>query len=91
MAARYCIGIHLSLCILFYSWLMPAGTAAIVLDQLTESFEYIFSPLPFFNSKMVLDAATEGIVSEIIIILFITAIPAYLIGYALFMRSLRQS
>ncbi len=90
MAARYGIGIHLSLCILFFFWLMPSGTTSMVLDQLTETFEYIFSPLPFFNSKMVLDVAIEGILSNIIILLLITAIPAYPIGYALFVRSLKQ-
>jgi len=69
---------------------MPPGTMVLVLDQLTETFEYVFSPLPFFNPKMVLDEAAEVILSKMIMVLLITAIPAYIIGYTLYIRSLKQ-
>ncbi len=42
------------------AWYLPSGSIAFGLDQLTETFEFIFSPLPLENIYMLSNtAATE--------------------------------
>jgi hypothetical protein len=67
-------------------WHMPSGSTACLFDQLTETFEFIFSPLPLQNSYLLSNPAAETIALQLIATFFITAIPSYTIGYPLFSR-----
>ncbi len=65
---------------------MPPGSIVRVIDQLNETFEFIFSSVPLGNYYMLKDAATETIAVQFILILLFTAVPSYFIGYPLFCR-----
>jgi hypothetical protein len=78
--------VHLAVFFAAIAWYMPSGSIACVLDQLTETFEFIFSPLPIQNSYMLSNPATEAIALQLIATFFITAIPSYAIGYHMFLR-----
>jgi hypothetical protein len=83
---KCCTGSHLVLSCAAIVWLMPSGSIALVFDQLTETFEYIFSPLPLTNAYMLSNAAAEAMALQLIAIFFVTAVPSYGIGYPLFLR-----
>lgn len=83
---KFCTSIHLALFFAAIVWLMPPGSVARVIDQLNETFEFIFSPVPFENYYMLKDAAAETIAVQLIVMFFVTAVPSYIIGYLLFLR-----
>ena len=83
---KFCIIVHLAVFFAAIAWHMPSGSIACVFDQLTETFEFIFSPLPLENSYMLSNPAAEAIALQLIAIFFVTAIPSYTIGYPLFLR-----
>jgi len=70
----------------FYCLVIPSKSVARVIDQLSEAFEFIFSPVPLGNYYMLKDAAAEAIAVQLIFIFFATALPSYIIGYSLFSR-----
>jgi hypothetical protein len=77
--------IHLAVFFAAIVWHMPSGSIACVLDQLTETFEFIFSPLPLENSYMLTNPVAVAMALQLIATFFITAIPSYTIGYPLFL------
>jgi hypothetical protein len=83
---KCCTRVHLALYFAAIAWLMSSGSIIRVIDQLTETFEFIFSPLPFENSYMLSDAAVDAITIQLVVLLIATAIPSYIIGYPLFSR-----
>ncbi len=83
---KFCISIHLALFFTAIVWFMPPGSVARVIDQLNETFEFIFSPVPLGNYYMLKDAAAETIAAQLILIFSVTGIPSYVIGYPLFSR-----
>jgi hypothetical protein len=83
---KFCTIVHLAVFFAAIAWHMPSGSIAFVFDQLTETFEFIFSPLPLENSYMLSNPAAEAIALQLIATFFITAIPSYAIGYPLFLR-----
>jgi hypothetical protein len=82
---KFCIIVHLAVFFAAIAWYMPSGSIACVLDQLTETFEFIFSPLPLENSYMLSNPPAAVISLQLIATFFITAIPSYTIGYPLFL------
>ncbi|HUI66905.1 MAG TPA: hypothetical protein VLX29_08950 [Nitrospirota bacterium] len=83
---KFCTIVHLAVFFAAIAWHMQAGSIACVFDQLTETFEFMFSPLPLENSYMLSNPAAEAIALQLIAIFFITGIPSYAIGYPLFLR-----
>ena len=83
---RFCTIVHLTVFFAAVAWHMQSGSLACVLDQLTETFEFIFSPLPLENYYMLLNPAAKAIELQLIATFFVTAIPSYTIGYPLFLR-----
>jgi hypothetical protein len=83
---KFCAIIHLALFLAVIVWRMPSGSIGCMFDQLTETFEFIFSPLPLKNFYMVSNPAAETIALQLIAIFFVTAVPGYMIGYPLFLR-----
>ena len=83
---KFSIIVHLAVFFAAIAWHMSSGSIACVFDQLTETFEFIFSPLPLENSYMLSNPAAEAIALQLIATFFITAIPSYAIGYPLFSR-----
>jgi hypothetical protein len=83
---RFCTIIHLAVFFVAIAWYLQSGSIACVFDQLTETFEFIFSPLPLENSYMLSNPAAEAVALQLIVTFFITAIPSYTIGYPLFLR-----
>ena len=82
---KFCIIVHLAVFFAAIAWHMPSGSIACVFDQLTETFEFIFSPLPLENSYMLSNLAAVAMAFQLIATFFITAIPSYTIGYSLFL------
>jgi hypothetical protein len=68
------------------AWHMPSGSIACVFDQWTETFEFIFSPLPLENYYLLSNPAAEATALQLTATFFITAIPSYAIGYPLLLR-----
>jgi hypothetical protein len=83
---KCCTRVHLALYLAAIAWLISAGAIIRVFDQLTETFEFIFSPLPLENFYMLSDAAVDAIIVQMVVLLLVTAIPSYIIGYPLFLR-----
>ena len=83
---KFCANVHLALFFAAIVWLMPTGSVALVIDQLNETFEFIFSPVPFENYYMLKDAAAETIAVQLLVMFFVTSVPSYIIGYPLFLR-----
>lgn len=83
---KSCTRIHLALYCCAIVWLMPLESVARVIDQLNETFEFIFSPLPLGNYYMLKDATAEAVAVRLIVIFFVTAVPSYFIGYPLILR-----
>jgi hypothetical protein len=83
---KFCTIVHLAVFFAVLGWRMPSGSIACVFDQLTETFEFMFSPLPLENSYMLSNPAAEAIALQLMAIFFVTAIPSYTIGYRLFLR-----
>ncbi len=83
---KFCTGIHLALFFSAIVLLMPPESVVRVIDQLNETFEFIFSPVPLENYYLLKDATTETIAVQLILTFFITAVPSYIIGYLLFLR-----
>lgn len=83
---KFCTSIHLALFFAVIVCFMPPGSVARVIDQLNETFEFIFSPVSFENYYMLKDAAAETIAVQLIVMFFVTAVPSYIIGYPLFLR-----
>jgi len=77
---------HLAAFFAVIAWCMPRDFIAILVDQLTETFEFIFSPLLLRNSYMLSNFAAESMALQLIAIFIVTAIPSYTIGYPLFLR-----
>jgi hypothetical protein len=88
---KFCAIVHLAMFLPAIAWFMPSGSIACVSDQLTETFEFIFSPLPLENSYMLTNPTAEAIVSQLVTIFFITAILSYKIGPYLFLRYFSNS
>jgi hypothetical protein len=86
LSFKFCIILHLASFLAAISWLMPSGSIACVFDQLTETFEFMFSPLPLENSYILSNPAAEAIALQLIATFFMMAIPSYAIGYPLFLR-----
>ena len=82
---KFCIIVHLAVFFATIAWYMPSGSIACVFDQLTETFEFIFSPLPLENFYMLSNPVAVAMASQLIATFFITAIPIYTIGYPLFL------
>ena len=87
---KFCTSIHLALFLVALVWLMPPGSVARVIDQLNETFEFIFSPVPLENYYVLKDAAATTIAVQLIVLFFVTAVPGYLIGYPLFLRYFKK-
>jgi hypothetical protein len=87
---KFCTGIHLAMFFAAIVWLMPPGSVAQVIDQLNETFEFIFSPVPLENYYMLKDATAEIIAVQMIVMFFLAAVPSYFIGYPLFLRYLNK-
>jgi hypothetical protein len=83
---KFCMIIHSGVFLAATAWHMPSGSIDCVLDQLTETFEFIFSPLPLENSYLLWNPGADAIALQLMAIFFITAIPSYTIGYPLFLR-----
>jgi hypothetical protein len=83
LSFKFCTVIHLSVFIAAIAWYIPSSSLACVLDQLIETFEFIFSPLPLKNFYMLSDPAAAAITLQLIATFVITAIPSYAIGYPL--------
>jgi hypothetical protein len=83
---KFCTIVHLAVFFAAIAWHMQSGSIASVFDQLTETFEFIFSPLPLENSYMLSNPDAEAIAWQFVAIFFVTAIPSYIIGYPLFLR-----
>jgi hypothetical protein len=83
---KFCTIVHLTVFFAAIAWHMQSGSIACLLDQLTETFEFIFSPLPFENSYMLSNPAAEAIALQLIATFIVTAIPGYTIGYLLLLR-----
>ena len=90
-ALKFSGAVHLVLCLIVVACILPPGTTILLLDQLAETFEYIYSPLPYFDAKMVIDSALEGILLQITLFFIITAVPCYVIGYRVYGRHVRQA
>jgi hypothetical protein len=82
----FCSSVHLVLFFAAIVWLMPAGSIVRIIDQLNETLEFIFSPVPFENYYMLYDIVAEKNAVQLISIFIITAIPSYVIGQSLFLR-----
>jgi|SRR5208283_5032443 len=87
---KFCAIVHLSGFIAAIAWHMPSGSIARMLDQLTETFEFIFSLSPLENYYILSNPAADAIALHLITILFVTAIPSYTIGYPLFRRYFKK-
>ncbi len=83
---KCCTRVHLTLYFAAIAFLLSSASIIRVFDQLTETFEFIFSPLPFENIYMLSDAAVDAILLQVVIIFIVTAIPSYIIGYPLVLR-----
>ncbi len=83
---KFCIIVHLAVFLAAIAWRMPSGSIACVFDQLTETFEFIFSPLPLENSYTLSNPTAEAIALQLMATFIVTAIPSYAIGYPLFLR-----
>lgn len=83
---KFCAGIHLVLFCAAVVWLMPPGSVARVIDRLNETFEFIYSPVPFENYYMLKDAIAETSARRLILMFFVTAAPGYAVGYLLSLR-----
>lgn len=83
---KFCTSIHLALFFAAIVWFMPPGSVARVIDQLDETLEFIFSPVPLKNFYMLNDSATDMNAAQLIAIFLVTALPGYVIGYPLFLR-----
>jgi hypothetical protein len=83
---KSCTRIHLTLYCCAIVWLMPLESVARVIDQLNETFEFIFSPLPLGNYYMLKDATAEAVAVQLIVMFFVTAVLSYFIGYPLILR-----
>ena len=81
-----CTRVHLGLYFATVAVLLSSESIFRVFDQLTETFEFIFSPLPFENTYLLSDAAVDAITLQVVVLFFVTAIPSYIIGYPLFVR-----
>ena len=88
---KFCTIIHLALFFAAIVWLMPSGSVARVIDQLNETFEFTFSPVPLENYYILKDADAETIAVQLIAMFFVTAVPGYIIGYPLFLRYFNKS
>jgi len=87
---RFCTTVHLAVFFAAVAWHMQPGSLACFFDQLTETFEFIFSPLPLENSYMLSNPAAQAIELQLIATYFVTAIPSYSIGYPLFLRYFKK-
>jgi len=83
---KFCTTVHLVVFFAAVACNMQSCSLACFFDQLTETFEFIFSPLPLENSYMLLNPAAKAIELQLIATYFVTAIPSYTIGYPLFLR-----
>ncbi len=83
---RFCTIVHLAVFFAAIAWHFQSGSIACLFDQLTETFEFIFSPLPLENSYMLSNPAAEAIAWQLVATFVVTAIPSYTIGYPLFLR-----
>lgn len=83
---KCCTRIHLALYLAAIVCLVSWESIIRVFDQLTETFEFVFSPLPFKNAYLLSDAGAETIVVQLIVLFLATAVPSYIIGYPLFLR-----
>jgi hypothetical protein len=81
-----CIIAHLALFFAASGWYLPSGAIPCMLDQLTETFEFIFSLHPLENAYMLSNPTAEARAWQLIATFFITAIPSYTIGYSLCLR-----
>jgi len=68
------------------TWLMPSGSLACVIDQLIETFEFIFSPAPLEKYYLLSNPVADAIAFKLIVTFLFTAIPNYTICYPLFLR-----
>jgi hypothetical protein len=83
---KSCLVVHLSVFSAAFVSYMPSGSVAAVIDQLTESFEFLFSVVPLDNSYILSSPTAESIAMQLIIIFLVTALPSYIVGYPLFVR-----
>ncbi len=87
---KFCTSIHLVLFFAAIVWFMPTGSVARVIDQLDETFEFIFSSVPLKNIYMVNDLTADMNAARLIAIFFVTAIPSYVMGFPLFLRFFKK-
>lgn len=87
---KYCTFIHLALYFSAVICFMPTSSVARVIDQLNETFEFVFSSIPLENYYMLKDATAEAISVQLIVIFFVTAVPSYIIGYPLILRHFKK-
>ena len=85
-AFTFCTIAHLALFFAALALYMPSGAIPCILDQLTETFEFIFSLHPFKNAYLLSNPTAEARAWQLIAIFFMTAIPSYVIGYPLCVR-----
>ena len=64
-----------------FAWYLPSGSIACVIDQLTETFEFLFSSIPLKKSYLLSNPAAETMASQLMVTFFVTAIPSYTIGH----------
>jgi len=87
---KFCSGIHLVLFSAAIACVMPVESLAILMDQFTETFEFIFSAVPIKNYYLLHNAAAEAHAYQLLVVFFITAIPSYMIGYPFSLRLLTK-
>jgi hypothetical protein len=83
---KFCIIVHFAVFCAAFAWYIPSGSIACVTDQLTETFEFIFSSIPLNRSYLLSNPAAEAMASQLIVTFIVTAIPSYTIGHPLFLR-----
>jgi len=65
---------------------MPSGSLACVIDQLTETFEFIFGLAPLEKYYLLSNPVAVAMAFKLILTFLVTAIPCYTICYPLFLR-----
>ncbi len=84
---RYGAVIHLVLFAVAVFVFMPFAAVARVIDQMNETFEFIFSPVPLHNYYLLTDSGAETAALKLVLIFILTAVPSYVGGYFYFRYS----
>jgi len=87
LCLKYFVIIYLILCAVVFAGVMPPGSTSKIIEQLIETFEFMYSPFPFINNAFVLVDAGMMVIEQQMLAIFVTLlIPSYVISYILFLR-----